>query len=79
LNTMQQFGAVFGVAIVTGVFNSRGSLARPAAVARGYRPALATAAGLLALGAVTALGPVEAGPIGRPRRRETGDALEVRV
>jgi EmrB/QacA subfamily drug resistance transporter len=56
LNTMQQFGAVFGVAIVTAVFSSNGSLATPAAVTNGYRPALATAAGLSALGAVTAVG-----------------------
>jgi EmrB/QacA subfamily drug resistance transporter len=56
LNTMQQFGAVFGVAIVTSVFNSRGSLASPADVTSGYRPALATAAGLSAIGALTALG-----------------------
>ena len=56
LNTMQQFGAVFGIAITTAVFNSRGSLAGPVAVTSGYRPALATAAGLSVLGAVVALG-----------------------
>jgi hypothetical protein len=56
LNTMQQFGAVFGVAIVTAVFNSRGGLATPTAVTSGYRPALATAAALSALGSLTALG-----------------------
>jgi MFS family permease len=56
LNTLQQFGAVFGVAIVTAVFNSEGSLAGPAAVTSGYRPALAVAAGLSVLGAASALG-----------------------
>jgi MFS family permease len=56
LNTLQQFGAVFGVAIVTAVFNSEGSLAGPAAVTSGYRPALAVAAGLSVLGAACALG-----------------------
>jgi EmrB/QacA subfamily drug resistance transporter len=56
LNTLRQLGAVFGIAIVTAVFNSRGSLASPAAVASGYRPALAVAAGLSVLGAVTAVG-----------------------
>jgi len=56
LNTLQQFGAVFGVAIVTAVFNSEGSLAGPAAVTSGYRPALAVAAGLSVLGAAAALG-----------------------
>jgi EmrB/QacA subfamily drug resistance transporter len=56
LNTLQQFGAVFGVAIVTAVFNSRGSLASPAAVTSGYRPALAVAAGLSIVGALVAIG-----------------------
>jgi len=56
LNTLQQFGAVFGIAIVTAVFNTHGSLTGPAAVASGYRPALAVAAGLSVLGAVTAIG-----------------------
>src|SRR5215831_6646407 len=56
LNTLQQFGAVFGIAIVTAVFSTYGSLAGPATVASGYRPALAVAAGLSALGAVTAIG-----------------------
>ncbi len=56
LNTLQQFGAVFGVAIVTAVFNSEGSLAGPVAVTSGYRPALAVAAGLSVLGAAAALG-----------------------
>jgi EmrB/QacA subfamily drug resistance transporter len=54
LNTMQQFGAVFGIAVVTAVFNAQGSLASGAAVTSGFRPALAAAAGLSALGAVTA-------------------------
>ena len=56
LNTLQQFGAVFGIAIVTAVFNTHGSLAGPAAVTSGYRPALAVAAGLSVLGAATAIG-----------------------
>jgi hypothetical protein len=46
----------FGVAVVTAVFNSEGSLAGPAAVTSGYRPALAVAAGLSVLGAAAALG-----------------------
>jgi EmrB/QacA subfamily drug resistance transporter len=56
LNTLQQFGAVFGTAVVTAVFNSRGSLADPAAVTSGFRPALSVAAGLSVLGAAIALG-----------------------
>ena len=45
MNTLQQFGTVFGVAIVTAVFNSQGSLADPAAVTSGYRPALGSRPG----------------------------------
>jgi EmrB/QacA subfamily drug resistance transporter len=56
LNTMQQFGAVFGVAVVTAVFNAHGSLAGAASVTAGYRPALAVSAGASVLGAVVALG-----------------------
>jgi EmrB/QacA subfamily drug resistance transporter len=55
LNTMQQFGAVLGIAVVTAVFNSHGSLAGPAAVASGYRPALAVSAAISVLGAITAI------------------------
>lgn len=56
LNTPQQFGAVVGIAVVTAVFNAAGSLADPASVTHGYRPALATAAGLSVLGAAAGLG-----------------------
>jgi EmrB/QacA subfamily drug resistance transporter len=56
MNTMQQFGAVFGIAVATTVFNAHGSLASAAAITSGYRPALAVAAGLSVLGAATALG-----------------------
>ena len=56
LNTMQQFGAVVGIAIVTAVFTSNGALTSPAAVTSGYRPALAVAASLSLLGAIAALG-----------------------
>jgi EmrB/QacA subfamily drug resistance transporter len=55
MNTMQQFGAVFGIAVGTTVFNAHGSLASAAAVTAGYRPALAVAAALSFLGALTAL------------------------
>jgi EmrB/QacA subfamily drug resistance transporter len=56
LNTMQQFGAVFGVAVVTAVFDSKGGLESPAAVTSGYRPGLAVAAAFSLLGALTAVG-----------------------
>src|SRR5262249_9161458 len=78
-----QFGAVFGIAIVTAVFNTHGSLAGPAAVTSGYRPALAVAAGLSVLGAVTAIGIRRAAQTGAgrpsqpgPARPEQGTALE---
>jgi MFS family permease len=55
LNTLQQFGAVFGIAVVTTVFDAKGSLTSPGSVTSGYRPALAVAAGASVLGAVVAL------------------------
>jgi MFS family permease len=56
LNTMQQFGVVFGVAVVTAVFNAHGSLANPASVTSGFRPALAVSAGASVIGALVAIG-----------------------
>jgi EmrB/QacA subfamily drug resistance transporter len=56
LNTIQQFGVVFGVAVVTAVFNSHGSLTSSAGVTSGYRAALAVSAGASVLGALAALG-----------------------
>jgi MFS family permease len=75
LNTMQQFGAVFGVAVVTAVFNAHGSLATSAAVTSGYRPALAVSAGVSALGAVAAVGirRARAATAGRPVEAEQED------
>jgi EmrB/QacA subfamily drug resistance transporter len=55
LNTMQLFGATFGVAIAAVVFNANGALAPASAVASGFRPALAAAAGFSAVAAVVAL------------------------
>jgi EmrB/QacA subfamily drug resistance transporter len=75
LNTMQQFGAVFGVAITTAVFNSRGSLANPASVTAGYRPALAVAGCLSVLGAVVALGIRRAPSTTRAATRRSGRPL----
>jgi len=77
LNTMQQFGAVFGVAVVTAVFNAHGSLTSAASVTSGYRAALTVSAGASVLGAIVALGirrssvvapetVVDVAPISRP-------------
>jgi EmrB/QacA subfamily drug resistance transporter len=66
LNTLRQFGAVFGIAIATAIFNSSGSLAGPAEVTSGYRPALAAAAGFSVIGALAALAVRRSG---QPRAR----------
>jgi EmrB/QacA subfamily drug resistance transporter len=67
LNTVQQIGQATGVAVVTVVFDARGSLDSPAQVLSGYEPALVTAATISLLGAVAALG------ISRHRRAATVD------
>ena len=56
LNTMQQFGAVFGIAVVTAVFNAHGSLATSVAETSGYQAAMIVAAGASVLGALVAIG-----------------------
>jgi hypothetical protein len=61
-NTLQRFGGVFGVAVVTAVFTATGHLGAPDQVAAGFRPALAVSAGLSLLGAATAVA------VGRRRR-----------
>jgi hypothetical protein len=64
-NTLQRFGGVFGVAVVTAVFAATGHLGTPEQVAAGFRPGLAVAAGLSVLGAATALA------VGRRRSART--------
>jgi EmrB/QacA subfamily drug resistance transporter len=54
-NTLQRFGSVFGVAIVAAVFSANGHLGSPATLISGFRPALAAAAGMSVVGALTAL------------------------
>jgi EmrB/QacA subfamily drug resistance transporter len=54
-NTMQRFGGVFAIAITSAVFAANGHLGTPASVTAGFRPALAVAAALSALAAITAL------------------------
>jgi EmrB/QacA subfamily drug resistance transporter len=56
LNTMTQFGAVVGIAVVTAVFSSHGSLVNPHAVTEGFQPALIVAAAMSVAGALAALG-----------------------
>jgi MFS family permease len=73
LNTLRQFGAVFGIAVVTAVFNAKGSLANGASVAAGYRPALAVAAAFSVAGAVAGLA------VRRPQPQTVELALAVEV
>jgi len=56
VNTLQQFGSVFGVAIAAAVFNAHGSLTSPQQVTSGFKPALGVAAALSLIGAVVATG-----------------------
>jgi hypothetical protein len=64
---------VFGVAVVTAVFNSHGSLADPASVTSGYRAALAVSAGASVLGALVAVGIRRARVVQHaPRKDDTG-------
>ena len=72
-NALQRWGAVFGVAIATAVFDARGSLASPETITNGYRPGLAEAAGLSVIGAVTAVAVRTAGAAGVATSQREGD------
>jgi MFS family permease len=54
-NTLRQFGGAFGIAVATAVFAAHGQLGAAETFDAGFRPALAVAAGVSALGAITAL------------------------
>jgi EmrB/QacA subfamily drug resistance transporter len=54
-STLQRLGAVVGVAVVTAVFTATGRVGTGATFTAGFRPALATAAGLSLLGMLAAL------------------------
>jgi EmrB/QacA subfamily drug resistance transporter len=56
LNTLRQFGAVFGVAVATAVFAANGSLSTPTAVSNGFKPAFTVSALLSMMGAICAVG-----------------------
>jgi hypothetical protein len=55
-STLQRLGAGLGISVTAAVFAAQGSVAGPASFVAGFRPALAVAAGLSVLGALTALG-----------------------
>jgi EmrB/QacA subfamily drug resistance transporter len=54
-STMQRFGSVFGIAITSAVFAASGHFGSASAVTAGFRPALAVAAGLSVVAALSAL------------------------
>lgn len=54
-NTLQRFGAAFGVAVVGAVFAARGSLVSPSNFVDGFQPALAFSAVFSLAGAIVAL------------------------
>lgn len=54
-STFQRFGSVFGVAVASAVFAANGHLGTAASFGAGFRPALAVAAGLSVIGAMSAL------------------------
>ena len=54
-NTVQRFGAAFGIAVVSAIFTASGHLGTAAGVAAGFSPALAVSAGLSVVGAISAL------------------------
>jgi EmrB/QacA subfamily drug resistance transporter len=54
-NTMQRFGAAFGIALVTAVFAASGHLGSAASFTAGYRPAMTVSAAISLLGALAAV------------------------
>jgi EmrB/QacA subfamily drug resistance transporter len=54
-NTVRQLGGVFGIAITTAVFTTRGGLDSATTFSAGFQPAIATAAALALAGAVIGL------------------------
>jgi len=54
-NTMQRFGAAFGIALVTAVFAANGHFGSVASFTAGYRPAMFVSAGISLLGSAAAV------------------------
>jgi EmrB/QacA subfamily drug resistance transporter len=65
--TLQRYGSVFGIALVSAVFAVNGDLGTAAGFMAGFPPALAVAAGFSLIGAVSALGVARRGDL-EPRR-----------
>jgi hypothetical protein len=66
-NSARWLGAVFGVAILVAVFTAHGGYDSPRSFSDGYAPAMATSAGLAALGVLTGLLIPRAAPADEPR------------
>jgi EmrB/QacA subfamily drug resistance transporter len=65
VNTMQRFGAAFGIALVTAVFAANGHLGSVSSFTAGYRPAMGVSAAISLLGAAAAvaIGRRQAAPV----------------
>jgi MFS family permease len=74
-NMMQRFGAVFAIAVASSVFAAYGHLGTPASVTDGFRPAMAVAAALSLLGAITALAITDRGPAAGGRIEPAPEAM----
>jgi len=74
-NTLQRFGAAFGIALVTAVFSANGHLGSVAAFTSGYRPAMLVSAAISLLGAGTAvaIGRRQPARAAVPEQHATGD------
>jgi EmrB/QacA subfamily drug resistance transporter len=70
-STLQRVGGAFGVAVTAAVFAAHGHLGTAASFDAGFRPALAVAAGLSLLGAVSALAVTRRRRSAEPVRAET--------
>jgi EmrB/QacA subfamily drug resistance transporter len=67
VNTVQRVGSVLGIAVITAVFDSHGTLTSPNGVTSGFRWALAASATLSVVAGLVALG------IPRPAKSVVGD------
>jgi EmrB/QacA subfamily drug resistance transporter len=78
-NTMQRFGAAFGIAVVTAVFSAHGHIGSVASFTAGYRPAMVVSAVISLLGAAAAVAvgrrqPAPSAPAAAGEQHVTGDA-----
>ena len=65
-NTLQRFGAAFGIALVSAVFAANGHFGSAASFTSGYRPAMVVSAGISLLGAAAAVAIGRKRPVPEP-------------